>query len=156
VEHPVGFCLRQGIGFKSHRLRSVKSFKEAADQGDAVAQFNYGLCYRAEGLLTDFTEACEYFKLSADQSFMPGSHATAFCLVNHRIDYGGFSSLSSYGGPARDLSESEESEETWQEYQRAVHRIRLGSIDRRKLTKTLNLSVSRTLNLENERSSDPK
>ena len=43
-------------------------FKMAADQGDAVAQFNYGVClYRGEGVPLDFSEAARYYKMAADQ-----------------------------------------------------------------------------------------
>jgi hypothetical protein len=134
----LGYCLHQGVGVKSNGLRSVECFKEAAHQGDGVDQFSYGLCcYRGEGILKAFTEASEYFKLSADQGFIPGFCVTASGLVNHRIDYGGLSSVAFCAGCGRDLSErgnenkteSEKGENTWKEYQRADRRLRLKGVD---------------------------
>jgi hypothetical protein len=60
--------------------------------------------------LNAFKEACGYFKLSADQGFVPYLCAAASCLVNHRIDHGGVSSVAFCAGRVRDLSESEKGE----------------------------------------------
>jgi hypothetical protein len=46
----------------------TQNLKLAADQGNAVAQDNYGNClYRGEGVSIDFKGAAHYFKLTADQ-----------------------------------------------------------------------------------------
>jgi hypothetical protein len=59
----------------------VKHFKEAAEQGNAIGQFNYGICYyKGEGLCVDFAEAFEYFKQSSDQNYPPAHVAVGFCL----------------------------------------------------------------------------
>jgi hypothetical protein len=58
----------------------------------AMLLVNSGLCcYRGEGVLNDFTETCHYFKLSANQGFMPGFRVITSCLIDHRIDYGDLS-----------------------------------------------------------------
>jgi TPR repeat protein len=42
--------------------------KERADQGDAIAHCNYGLCLRyGKGVSIALRNAAHYFKLSADQ-----------------------------------------------------------------------------------------
>jgi TPR repeat protein len=46
------------------------SFKLAADQRDAAAQYNYGNClYDGEGVSIDLNGAAQYFKLPADQRY---------------------------------------------------------------------------------------
>jgi hypothetical protein len=148
----LGFCLHQGIGIQLNRLKSVKYFKETADQGNAVGQFNYALCcYLGKGILNDFTEACDDFRLSADQCFMPDRRPTTSSPVNHCINCGDLSSVALYAEPGCDLSETEKGEENWREYRRFSWGLRLKAIDWGKLTKFQNSSVSQTLNIVGER-----
>jgi TPR repeat protein len=51
-----------------HRLKSPNGLKLPADQGNAVAQFDYGLfLYHSEGVSKDLKGTAHYFKLAADQ-----------------------------------------------------------------------------------------
>jgi TPR repeat protein len=58
----------------------MKYFRAAAELGDAIGQFNYGVCcYRGEGICIGFVEAFEYFKESSNQNYPPGQLAVGFC-----------------------------------------------------------------------------
>jgi TPR repeat protein len=60
---------------------SVYDLKLAADQGDAKAQFRYGLClHNGEGISIDFRGAAHYFKLAADQGHARAQFNYGFCL----------------------------------------------------------------------------
>jgi TPR repeat protein len=62
---------------------SAHDLKVAADQGDAVAQFNYGVCLKkGEGVQIDFKGAAHYFKLAADQGFAAAQLNYGNCLKN--------------------------------------------------------------------------
>jgi TPR repeat protein len=63
--------------------RSTQDWKLAADQGDAEAQFNYGLrLQNGEGVSKDLKGAADYFKLAADQSFAEAQYNYGVCLQN--------------------------------------------------------------------------
>jgi TPR repeat protein len=48
--------------------KAANYFKLATDQGDAAAQFNYGVCLESgSGVQIDLQKAANYFKLAADQ-----------------------------------------------------------------------------------------
>jgi TPR repeat protein len=60
--------LKNGEGVRIDFKGAAYYFKLAADQGDAVAQYNYGNCLdKGEGVRIDFQGAAHYFKLAADQ-----------------------------------------------------------------------------------------
>jgi TPR repeat protein len=49
-------------------LSNLTNLKQQADQGDAIAQWQYGLClYDGKGVSIDMRNAAHYFKLSNDQ-----------------------------------------------------------------------------------------
>ena len=56
----------------------------AANQGDAAAQYNLGVCYyNGEGVTKDIKEAARLFKLAADQG-----DARAQCYLGVCYEYG--------------------------------------------------------------------
>jgi TPR repeat protein len=60
---------------------SAQDLKIPADQGDAVAQYNYGNCLQhGEGVRIDFQGAVHYFKLAADQRFAVAQYNYGNCL----------------------------------------------------------------------------
>ncbi len=55
----------------------IESLMDAAEQGDAEAQFYLGVCYRdGEGVQQDYRQAFQWFKKSAEQ----GDAAAQYCL----------------------------------------------------------------------------
>jgi TPR repeat protein len=68
--------LAQGEGILMNKSHAVHYFKSSADQGNAVAQFNYSIMLsQGEGILMNKSHAVHYFKLSADQ----GNAGSQFC-----------------------------------------------------------------------------
>jgi TPR repeat protein len=62
---------------------SVHELKLAADQGNPLAQLNYGVClHNGKGVLIDFKGAAHYFKLAADQGNSLAQVKYGFCLQN--------------------------------------------------------------------------
>jgi TPR repeat protein len=58
----------------------VVYFREAVDLGNAIGDFNYGLCcYKGEGICLDFGEVSKSFKPLADQNYPPAQLAVGFC-----------------------------------------------------------------------------
>ena len=54
-----------GKGVAKDEVEAVKWYRKAADQGDAQAQFNLGVCYRkGEGVAKDEIEAYAYYNLA--------------------------------------------------------------------------------------------
>lgn len=47
---------------------SADKYREAAEQGDAEAQYNLGLCYyNGEGVQQDYTQAVHWWRKAAEQ-----------------------------------------------------------------------------------------
>ena len=71
-----------------------KRSREAAAQGESIAQYNLGVIYcKGQGVQQNLTEACRYFKLAAEQGH-----------VDAQIELGG---LYEHGhGVSKDLAES--------------------------------------------------
>ena len=60
---------------------SIHDIKLGADQGDAEAQFNYGLClHYGSGVSVDVVSAARYFKLAADQGHVEAQFNYGCCL----------------------------------------------------------------------------
>jgi TPR repeat protein len=56
-------------------------FKVAAEPGNAIGPFNYGVrCYTGKDSCVDFIEAFEHFKESSDQNYPPAHIAIGVCL----------------------------------------------------------------------------
>ena len=62
--------------------KSVKSYMKSAENGDKVAQFQLGECYREGlGVKKDEKKAFTYYKKSADQGYVPAMHALSVCYL---------------------------------------------------------------------------
>ena len=62
----------------------VKTYRKAAEQGDAKAQFNLGDCYYfGKGIKKDYNEAVQWFRKAAEQG-----HASAQFILGHCYDAG--------------------------------------------------------------------
>jgi TPR repeat protein len=61
----------------------ARDAKRLADQGNAIGQFNYGMClHDGDGVRIDLRGAAHYFKLSADQGDAGGQCNYGLCLRN--------------------------------------------------------------------------
>ena len=57
--------------------------RQAADQGDAEAQFNLGIAYaKGQGVLKDEAEAVRWYRLAADQDDARAQHNLGFMYAN--------------------------------------------------------------------------
>ena len=74
-----------GAGVPQDHAEAAKCYRLAAEQGDAVGQYNLGQMYRlGEGVLQDIAHACMSFSLAAtngdqkaiDNKKLVGSHMT--------------------------------------------------------------------------------
>ena len=55
----------------------------AADQGDALSQYNFGVClHSGSGVEQNLTEAARYFKMAADQGLVEGIYNYGVCLYD--------------------------------------------------------------------------
>src|SRR5436190_952001 len=60
--------LKQGIAVRQDYVEALRWFHVAADQGDAIAQFNLGVIYsEGLGVPQDNAEAAKWYRLAADQ-----------------------------------------------------------------------------------------
>ena len=64
----LGYYFSQGLGIEQNNEESVKWYHKAAEQGDATAQYNLGLCYESNRL-KDKTEAIKWYRKSAEQGY---------------------------------------------------------------------------------------
>jgi TPR repeat protein len=61
---------------------SAQYYRLAADQGDAAAQFNYGLCLpTGEGVSMNWSESAKDFRLAADQGHADAQFKYGNCLA---------------------------------------------------------------------------
>jgi hypothetical protein len=124
-ESESGFCPHEGVGVRQNEFQSVEYFKESADSGNLIAQFNSGLwCFNGESISNDSVEACDYFKFSAVQESCLGRAAFAVCLSDDLVDYDDEGDAGFYGGRGDNPSEREIGDRAWDE-------IRLWYIGRR-------------------------
>ena len=58
----------------------IESLMDAAEQGDAVAQYNLGVSYRdGKGIQQDYKKAFDWFKKSAEQGYAAAQFEIGFC-----------------------------------------------------------------------------
>ena len=64
-----GGCKRaDGQGVKQDHTEAVKWYRKAAEQGDANAQVNLGVCYdKGQGVKQDHDEAAKWYRKAAEQ-----------------------------------------------------------------------------------------
>jgi len=71
-----------GPAFALDNLGSADDHREAAEAGDAAAQFRLGKCYEEGlGVEQDFPKALEWFKTSADLSYAASQHMLGTCYA---------------------------------------------------------------------------
>ena len=62
------------------KTKSVTDLKMAAEKGDAVAQFNLGVCYdEGQSVSQDDTEAVKWYRKAADQGYAAAQYNLALC-----------------------------------------------------------------------------
>ncbi len=63
-------------------MSDIKSLKAAAEQGDAIAQFNLGNIYfNGRGVTQSDVEAVKWYKLAADQGDARGQSRLGLCMI---------------------------------------------------------------------------
>jgi TPR repeat protein len=73
---------------------AVRYYALAAEQGDALAQFNLGICYKhGEGVAQNWAEAVRYFRLAAEQGVADAQYHLGICFEHGK-------------GVAQDLAEA--------------------------------------------------
>lgn len=79
-------CLKRYGAYQERQLRhaaAAKGYQDAAEQGDADAQFNLGVCYdKGQGVPRDDAEALKWICRAAEQG-----HADAFNLLVQKADF---------------------------------------------------------------------
>ncbi len=56
--------------------KAVPIFRDLAEQGDAVAQYNLGVCYEnGRGVTQSYTEAVKWLKQAAEQGYAEAKEA---------------------------------------------------------------------------------
>jgi TPR repeat protein len=78
-------------GVSTDRQRTAQDLNLAANQGNIVAQVNYGFClHQGERVSIDLKGAAHYFKLASDQGFANAQFNYGLCLQKSegvRIDF---------------------------------------------------------------------
>ena len=65
-DREAGYCFNKGV--KMDYTEAAKWYRKAAEQGDADAQNNLGLCYeRGQGVPEDYEEAVKWYRKAAAQ-----------------------------------------------------------------------------------------
>ena len=73
-----------GRGVEQDYVKAVEYWREAAEQGNAAAQCNLGVCYKnGQGVEKDYNKAVEWYKKSAEQGY-----ARAECSLGYCYEYG--------------------------------------------------------------------
>jgi uncharacterized protein len=68
---------------EANTKEQVKEWRTLAEQGDAEAQFNLGVCYQeGKGVPQDFAEAVKWFHKAADQGLRPAQMKLGVCYQN--------------------------------------------------------------------------
>lgn len=70
------------LGLAKDPVEAVKWFRKAAEQNDASAQFNLGVCYKqGHGVAIDFVEAVKWYRKAADQNNDNAQSNLGYCYV---------------------------------------------------------------------------
>lgn len=78
-----------GLGAAKDEAEAVKWFRKAAEQGNAKAQGDLGLCYaKAQGVATNYTEAVKWFRKAAEQGEANGEYllGVSYALGNGVVE----------------------------------------------------------------------
>ena len=62
---------------------AIKCFREAAEQGLAISQYNLGVLYQyGEGVEKDEAQAVDWYRKAAEQGHMKAQHNLATCYLH--------------------------------------------------------------------------
>ena len=62
-------------------MEAVKSYRKAAEQNFAKAQYNLGVCYEhGEGVAKDQVEAVKWYRKAAEQNFAKAQYNLGVCF----------------------------------------------------------------------------
>src|SRR5437762_135726 len=71
---------RRGITFT---IEPAEAYRKAAEQNDARAQFNLGVCYaNGQGVMKDEAEAVKWYRKAAEQNYVPAQFNLGVCYDN--------------------------------------------------------------------------
>ena len=66
----MGWCYENGNGVPKDYTQAVYWYRKAADQGEAIAQYNLGWCYeKGQGVTKDINQAVEWYRKAARQGY---------------------------------------------------------------------------------------
>jgi TPR repeat protein len=70
------------LGLATNYVEAVKWLRKAAEQNDATAQFNLGVCYdKGQGVAKDEAEAVKWYRKAAEQNDAKAQHNLGFCYA---------------------------------------------------------------------------
>ena len=63
-------------------MEAVKWLRKAAEQNDAAAQYNLGVCYYdGDGVAKDYVEAVKWFRKAAEQNYAAAQYSLGLCYA---------------------------------------------------------------------------
>src|SRR5262249_26016362 len=70
-------------GVRRNDAEAARWFRLAADQGDAVAEYNLGLMYsEGQAVPQDYAEAAKWYRLAADQRYAQAQYNLGFLYAS--------------------------------------------------------------------------
>lgn len=76
-------CYENGHGVDKSNTDAVKWWKPAAEQGDAEAQYSFGICYLLGlGVDKSYTEAVKWYRRAAAQGNADAQYSLGHCYEN--------------------------------------------------------------------------
>ena len=83
VECLLGRMYENGIGESKNVQEAVKWYRKAAEQGNAVAQYNLGRCYEyALGVKKDISKAIEFYRRAAERGEVHAQYHLGWCYAH--------------------------------------------------------------------------
>ena len=71
-----------GQGVAKDEVEAVKWYRKAAEQNDAEAQNNLGLCYaNGQGVAKDEVEAVKWYRKAAEQNYAEAQYNLGLCYA---------------------------------------------------------------------------
>ena len=81
----LGMCHERGLGFEKSDAEAVKWYRKAAEQGEAIAQYNLGNMYRdGRGVEQSDVEMVKWYRKSAEQGYATAQNNLGFMYQNGR------------------------------------------------------------------------
>ena len=78
-QYILGVCYDQAIGVKEDLVKAFDYYEQAAAQGFAPAQNDYGIALSSKG---QFVDSFNWIKKAAEQGYAPAQYHLAFCYQN--------------------------------------------------------------------------